>query len=166
MPQISGTLFENIFLGEAIKTQTADAARSGDWISLKGYAGCLIIVSKLQGNAGTVAITLDKAKTNVGGSNSDGITMKRIWKMVDTPQTAATAWTAVTAAASVTTSATGSGSSLYAIDVKAEDLGDDYDYIQLELGSSGSANNSVTALYILYGSRYAGSLGGVIDPRA
>ncbi len=161
-----GSLFENTFVGEAVKIQTTDAARSGDWVSLAGYDGILYIVQILQGAANTSAITVDKAKTNTGGSNSDGITMTRIWKMADTPQTAATNWTAVTAATSITSSSTGSGSSLYAIDIRASDLGNDYDYTQIEIASSTSASNSVCVLYILYKDRYAGSLGGIMDPRA
>ena len=165
MPQVpTGSLLENCFVGEAIKPQTAAAAKSGDWVSLKGYEGVLFIIDIAQGNAATTAITLDAATAVAGTGNSNGKTMKRIWSITDTPQTAATAITAVTAAASVTSSATGTGSSIYLIDVKADDY-PDYDCVQVELGAS-DVGNIAACLYICYGPRYTGSIGGIVDPRA
>lgn len=149
------TIFEDLKICEAIKPQTMAGAKSGDWVSLKGYAGCLILVHIAQGNAATTAITVDKAKTAAGASNSDGITMKNWWKCEDAPATS-DAFTKGAAAASITTSATGAGSSVYAIDIRAEDLGADYDFIQVETGASDVAN-ILGATYILYGPRYAQS---------
>lgn len=154
-------LFENTHIAEAIKPQTGGSARSGDWVSLKGYDGCLILVQIAQGNAATTAITVDKATAVAGTGNSDGITMNNWWKLEDTPGTASI-WTKGTAAASITSSATGTGSSLYAIDIKAAELGA-YDCIQLELGAS-NASNLVSASYVLYNGRYDGPAAMNVDP--
>ncbi len=148
------SLAEMVRVVPAVAPQTGASARSGDWISLKGYAGCLIVVHIAMGHAATTAITVDKATAVAGTGNSDGITVNRVWKHTGAIG-AAIAYAAVAAAASFTSSSTGSGQDVYLLDVRADELGD-YDCIQLELGASNSAN-LVAAQYILYGPRYAGS---------
>lgn len=145
-------LIDEIHVCESIKPQTGGSARSGDWISLHNYRGVLFVIHIAQGAANTTAITFDKAKTSAGGSNSDGITFIKAASLADTPTTADT-YTAVTSAASITSSNTGSGSSIYLVDITAEELGEGYDFVQLELGSS-SASNLVSAVALLYGPRY------------
>ena len=149
------SLAESIRIVPAIAPQTGASARSGDWVSLKGYDGVLIAVHIAMGNAATTAITVDKA-TNVSGSgNSDGITVNRVWKHTGAIG-AAISYAAVTGAASFTSSSTGSGQDLYLLDIRAEELGEGYDCVQLELGASNAAN-LVAAEYLLYGPRYSGS---------
>ncbi|MDO8472823.1 MAG: hypothetical protein Q7T05_03295 [Dehalococcoidia bacterium] len=145
-------LMENLRICEGIKPATAAGAKSGDWVSLKGFERLLILVHIAQGNAATTAITVDKATLVDGTGNSDGITMNNWWKLVDTPQTADT-WVKGTAAASITSSATGTGSSLYAIEIAASELGA-YDCVQVELGASNAAN-VVSAAYLLSNARFA-----------
>ncbi len=145
---------QNAKICEAIKPQTGAAARSGDWVSLKGYNKCMIIVHIAQGNAATTAITVDKATDVAGTGESTGITMNNWWYCKDTPTTSDT-YTKGTAAASITSSATGTGSSIYVIDIAAEELGA-YDCVQVELGQS-HASNLVSAMYVLYEPRYADS---------
>lgn len=148
-------LFEKIKVVDGIKPQTGGSARSGDWVSLENYGGCLIVVQIAQGAVNTTAITVDKAKTAAGGSNSDGITMNNWWKCEDTPTTADT-YTKGTAAASITSSSTGSGSSVYVIDIDAAELGDGYQFLQVEAGAS-NASNLISATYILYDAAYPGA---------
>jgi len=137
-------------------------AASGDWVSLKGYDGILIIVHIAQGNAATTALTVDKATDVAGTGQSAGITMNHWWKCEDAPQIS-DAFTKGTAAASITTSATGTGSSICAIDIKADELGA-YDCVQLEAGASNAAN-ILSAIYILYNSRYhqAAPISAIVD---
>lgn len=148
------SLAEQIRVVPAIAPIAGGSARSGDWVSLKGYAGCLIVVNIAMGHAATTAITVDKATDVSGGGNSNGITVNRVWKHTGAIG-AAIAYAAVAAAASFTSSATGSGQDVYLLDVRADELGD-YDCIQVELGASNSAN-IVSATYLLYGPRYSGS---------
>lgn len=157
------SLAEMIRVVPAIAPQTGASARSGDWISLKGYDGVLIAVHIAMGNAATTAITVDKATDVSGTGNSDGITVNRVWKHTGAIG-AAISYAAVAAASSFTSSSTGSGQDLYLLDIKAEELGD-YDCVQLELGASNAAN-LVSAEYLLYGPRYSGSpsAGFNIDP--
>ena len=157
------SLVEQIRVVPAIAPIAGGSARSGDWVSLKGYAGVLIVVNIAMGNAATTAITVDKATAVDGSGNSNGITVNRVWKHTGAIG-AAIAYAAVAAAASFTSSSTGSGQDVYLLDIRADELGD-YDCVQLELGASNSAN-IVSAPYLLYGPRYAGSPvdGFPIDP--
>ncbi len=148
------SLAEMIRVVPAIAPIAGGSARSGDWVSLKGYAGVLIVVNIAMGHAATTAITVDKATAVAGTGNSDGITVNRVWKHTGAIG-AAIAYAAVAAAASFTSSSTGSGQDVYLLDIRADELGD-YDCVQVELGASNSAN-IVSATYLLYGSRYAGS---------
>ena len=137
---------------EAIKPQTGGSARSGDWVSLKGYDHLTIIVQIAMGNAATTAITVDKATDVSGGGNSDGITMNNIYKATGNPISGSDAFTKLAAAASITSGAGGAGSEIYVIEIEASELGD-YDCVQVELGASHAAN-LVSALYVLGGARF------------
>jgi hypothetical protein len=146
-------LIDNVHVCEGCKPATTAGAKSSDWISLHNYEGVMFIVYIAQGNAASTAITFDKAKTSAGGTNSDGITFYRAASLEDTPQTADT-YTAIASAASVTSSTTGSGSSIYLFDFTAAELGEGYDFIQCECGAS-DAGNLACVVPILYGPRYA-----------
>ena len=142
---------ENAKIVPAINPQTAAGAKSGDWVSLKNYERCAIIVMITQGASDTTAITVDKATAVDGTGNSDGITINHWWELEDYAGLTEDL-TKGTAAASITSSATGSAASLYVIDIAAEELGA-YDCIQVELGAS-SGSNVVSALYLLYNGRW------------
>ena len=149
--------FECMRICQAIKPQAA-AALSGDWVSLRNYKRCMIIVHIGQNNVATTAITVDKAKTAAGGSESAGITMNNWWSLADfTQDTDADLYTKGTAAASITSSAAGADASIYVIDVAAQELGTDYDFLQVVLGASNAANY-VQATYILYNAAYPQAL--------
>lgn len=132
------------------------SARSGDWGCLRNYNHVTILVYIAQGNAATTAITVDKAKTAAGGSNSDGITMNNVY-LAAGDLTASDAFVKQAAAASYTSSAAGTGQSIYRIEFDAAELGDDYDFFQVELGASNAAN-IVAAVYILSEPRYPGDV--------
>lgn len=131
------------------------SARSGDWCALRHYQHVTILIEIAMGNAATTAITVDKAKTAAGGSNSDGITITNWWKKAGAIGSADT-YTKGAAGTSITSAATGSGREVFRLEFDAAELGDDYDFIQVELGSSNAAN-IVAAQYILSSPRYPAS---------
>lgn len=161
---MTNSIVETTRIVPAIAPIAGGSARSGDWVSFKGYKRCTIAVHIAMGNAATTTITFDKAKTVAGGSNVDGITMPRAYKHTGALG-AAIAYVLQAAATSFTSSNTGSGQDLYLFDIEADELGDDYDCLQVELGASNAAN-IVAAWYILSGPRYAGAVdtGFPIDP--
>jgi hypothetical protein len=129
-------------------------------VSLENYQRVAILVQIYQGHATATVITVDKATAATSGTESTGITMSNWWKREDvTAGTTADTWTKGNAAASITSSATGSGSSYYLIDIGADELpalGVDYDFVECELGVS-NALNFVWVTYFLYNPRYAGA---------
>lgn len=143
-------LFESVNVIEGWKPATMGSGAASDWVNLTNYAGALAVITITQGHASEGDITVDKATTAAGGGNSDGITVKHLWSNVDTPTGD---WTKATAAAAFNTSATGSGSSLYVLDIPAADLGEGYNFFQVNLASS-SASNISACVIIPYGARY------------
>lgn len=141
-------------------TNAIGGALSSKWINMANYRKVMFIINIDQNNAATTAITVDKAKTSAGGSNSDGITIQNWWSMVDvagTTQAAASdTFTKGTAATSITTSATGTGASQYVLEFDASELGEGYNFIQVELGASHN-DNLVSCVAILSEPRYASS---------
>jgi len=155
------TFFEHSHITPGIAHVTGAGARTGDWVSLENYHKVGILVAIYQGNAATTAITVDKATTTAGGSESTGITMNNWWKMEDiTVGTTADTWTKGTGAASITSSATGSGISYYWIEIDADELpaaGTNHSCVQVELGASNAANY-VWATYFMLEPRYSEAL--------
>lgn len=144
-------ILQELKINECWKPLTMDAAGAGDWICIEGYEAVLFVIHTTQGNASSGAVTVDKALTNAGGSESTGITLKSFWYTGDAPQTTDT-YTKGTAATSITPSAVGTGSSITLVLVKAEDV-TGYNYLQLGMAIS-SANNISSAIAILGPARY------------
>jgi len=166
-----GTLFENVKITPAFQDQTG-AAIAGDWISLKGAEGVLILVHEMRGaNATATVLRVDKATNVAGADQSTGITMNNFWYVQDltsvTGDVGASAavgdsdtWTKGTAATSFTGSTTQSKGQWYAIDVKASELPavaagvqTNFDCVQIQVVSSNAAHY-LSAWYVLYGPRW------------
>jgi hypothetical protein len=160
-------LFENVHVVPAIATQTG-AAIAGDWVKLTNYNKCLILLCEQRGaDANTTAFRVNKAKTAAGGSVSTGISLANHWYVegaaTTTGDIGATAaatvgvtdvWTKDAAATSHTGVATQNVTSWYAIEVAAEELGDGFNWLQLNITASNAAHR-LTAFYVLYEPRYA-----------
>lgn len=159
---------DNSKIVQAFPVQTMGSAATGDWVSLKGYERCMILVHITNGHASSGALTVDKA-TDVAGSNeSAGITLNNVYAKTDYVQgtTTATALTKQTAAASFVTDATITTDQWWVVDIAASDLPDssyDYDCIQVNLALS-NAGNLASGMYILYNPRYTEAAGGVVEP--
>ncbi len=144
--------FEQAHIVPGIAHQTGGSARSGDWVSLAKYGRVGILVSIYQGAANTTAITVDKATSTAPANEATGITMANWWYLLDvTAGTTVDTWVKGTAAASITSSATGSGTSYYWIEIRADELPNstqEYSAIQVELGAS-AAGNILYATYFM-----------------
>lgn len=159
-------LFENAHIVPAFQDQTG-AAIAGDWVKLTNYDKCLILFHEMRGaDATATVLRLDIAKTAAGGDAST-INITNFWYVQDVASTtgdvggtaAATVgttdvWTKGTAAATFSGSTTASKGQWVAIEVSAEELGTDFDWLQLQVVSSNVAHY-MSAWYILYGPRYA-----------
>ena len=162
-------LYENSRIVPACQDQ-AGAAIACDWVSLKNYNRCLILLHEMRGATATATVfRVDKARAVAGTNQSTGITMNNFWYVQDLASVtgdvgasalvgASDTWTKGTAAASFTGSTTQSVGQWYAIEVKAAELPDstyqDYDCIQLQIVSSNAAHY-LSAWYVLYEPRFA-----------
>lgn len=153
-----------------------DAA--GDWVSLKGYDGCLVCIHKEAGTAGDdMTITLNQA-TAVAGTGTKALTFSHLYAKVGA--TALTgigtftkySGTAVSTLDTVTAFGTDLlsdvGESLFVVDVRASDLDVSNAFDCLQVTSEGDDIGNATksaAWYILYGARYpqATAISAIID---
>lgn len=158
-------LYQTGKIVQAFQTQTG-AAIAGDWISLKNYKRCCILIAEMRGADATATVfRVDKAKDVSGTDQSTGITMNNFWSMEDLTSVtgdvgagapgAADTWTKQTAATSYTGSTTQSVPCYYWIEVDAAELGDPFDCLQVQIVSSNAAHY-VTGIYILTEPRYYG----------
>jgi hypothetical protein len=141
---------------------------SGDWVSLKGYAGCIVLFHKAAGTAGDdPSIALNQA-TDVAGTSSKALTFNHIYhKIGATALSAIGQFTKIeltTASADLdlvsvngTDLLTDVGETLIAVNVRASSLDVDngFDCLQLFIEGDDVGNATLAAAYyILYGARY------------
>lgn len=161
-------LFENCKIVPAFQDQTG-AAIAGDWISMRDYKKCLILVHEMRGaDATATVLRVDKATSVAGANQSTGITLNNFWYVRDldsvtgdvgasTSVGASDTWTKGTAATSITGSTTQSKGQYYAIEIDGSELWSstaDYDCIQIQVVSSNAAHH-ISAWYILYEPKWA-----------
>lgn len=140
---------ENIKPVQAIYPQTNAGAITGDYISCKNAQKVWVVANIQQGNAATMALTLEKA-TDVSGTGSTAITTAvPIWTNEDTATN--DTLTRQTDAVSFTTSAAVKNK-VVVFQVDPDTLGD-YDCLVLKCGASDAAN-IIGAEYLIE-SRYA-----------
>jgi hypothetical protein len=140
---------------EAMANATDAAGRTGRWVSLKNYALAYIIVNVTQGNAATIAISINQA-TAVAGTGSKVITNTvPIWSNLSTAAT--DTLVARTAAVNYTTDAgVANKQVIFQVDPSSLDLAGGFDCIAVVTGASNVANLT-SAQYLLVGPRYGGA---------
>lgn len=161
-------MFLNNLLVEAAQIVTAIApvdsqtgANNGDWVSMKNFDRCTVIVLKAAGVAGDDPVITMKQASDVSGTGAKALDFTRIDAKVGA-QTGIGAFTTVTQAAGNTytdaTSAEAQG--LFVIEFQSSDLdvNDGFDCIQLSIPDTGAGGAQlIAALYVLRGARYAGA---------
>lgn len=140
---------------EAMPNATDAAGRTGDWVNLKNYALAYVIVNITQGNAATIAISINQASA-VAGTGSKVITNTvPIWSNLSTAAT--DTLVSRTAAVSYTTDAgVANKQVVFQIDPSSLDLANGFDCIAVITGASNVANLT-SAQYLLVGPRYGGA---------
>lgn len=135
----------------------AAGANNGDWVSMKGYGRCAIVLFKGAGNAAEdPTITVEQA-VNVSGGSNKALAFTRVDHKVGT-LTAVGQFTTVTQAAANTyqNASSGDAQAIIVIDIKAEDLDADngFDCVQVSVADVGSVSQIGCALYLLHEPRY------------
>lgn len=126
----------------------------GDYVSLKNYSRCCIILTGL--NTTTVtgsAITIKQAQA-VANTGEKALAFDFVYANLDVTATDTLVETAV-ASNTFTTDATNSINFMYVMDVRAEQLDQANNFDCIRLGTGNATNATLTATYILYPPRYA-----------
>lgn len=141
-----------------------NAANVADRVSLENYGRVAALVIINQNAADADTITFHKATAATAGTEDTANAIPNWWYMEDvTAGTTADTWTKGTAVASgstIATSATGSGTSFYLIDLGADELPDttaNYSFVEINMGGAGPAANFTYILYFLYQPRFGQS---------
>jgi len=158
-------LLESINIVVGTPPADFNSDQNGDYVSLKGYDGCLVVVTKAAGTAGDDFVLKLTQATAVAGTSDKALNINHVYAKVGT-QTGVSTFTKYsgTAASSVdTVSAFGtdlaadSVEALFVIDVRANDLDVDngFDCIRyVHEGDDVGNSTYATVHYILYGARY------------
>lgn len=129
------------------------AAQVGDWISLKNYTHCTIILIQGAWAGGTPAVTLQQA-LDVTGATPKALSFNRRWSKVGLGAGSTFAAAAVTAD---TFNLPAAANTITIIEVDGDDLDvtNGYDCIAVNVASPGVNADLLTVLYVLSGARYA-----------
>jgi hypothetical protein len=143
---------ENYKIVEAFPNATDAAGRTGDWVSLKNAKMCWVVLNITQGNAATIAISINQASA-VAGTGSKAITLTvPIWANLDTA--ASDTLVRRTDAVSYTTDAGVKNKHVvFQIDPATLDLANGFDCIAVITGASNVAN--ITGGNYIIETRYA-----------
>jgi len=161
-------LAEELQLAAAVvPVNLATGANDGDWVSLKHYNHCSVIVFK---GAGSVTeaptITMEQA-TAVAGTNAKALTFTRIDKKQSQDLFTSGQFTKVTqtAAATFTETSLGTDAAIIVIDFNAEDLDVEggFDCLRARIADVGTTAQVGAVLYLLSGSRYGPPQSAIVD---
>jgi len=124
------------------------AAGTGNYISLKNYRKCAIVINTGAWAGGTAAVTVNKA-TEVSGLGATAASFSYMY----TNDGAATGSLLTKTAVTSNTFNLDTANSMYVIEIDAASLGD-CDCIQLAVASPGANNDYYSATYVLSEPRF------------
>lgn len=132
----------------------APSTTTPDYVSLKNYSRCCVVIQGLNGTTVTgSAITLHQATTVAAGGEKP-LAFDKVYANLDVSATDTLVETAVTSN-TFTTAATNSINFMYVIDVRPEMLDVANNFDCLRLGTGDATNATLSATYILYPAKYA-----------
>ena len=157
MPNKFVTEDMQIVLGIA-PVNIAAGAQSGDWVNLKNYNRCAILLIKGVGIAGEDPVITVEQATSAAGAGAKALNFARIDKKQGTALDTIGQFTKVTQseANTYTDDASGEVQAIWAIDIKAEDLDTDggFTFLRASLNDPGTTSQLATVLYLLREPRY------------
>jgi hypothetical protein len=143
-----------------IPVDMSAAANNGDWVSLKNYDRCSIVVFKAAGTAGDDPVLTVRQAQDVSGTGAKALNFTRIDAKVGA-QTGIGVFTTVTQAAAntYTDAASAEAQAIFVIEFQAADLDvqNGFDCLQVQIPDIGANAQLGCALYILRNPRYAGA---------
>lgn len=141
-----------------IPVDSQSGANNGDWVSLKNYDRCTILVYKAAGVAGDDPVLTVRQASAVDGTGAKALNFTRVDSKVGA-QTGIGQFTRTTQAAgnTFTDTVSAEAQALFAIEFKSEDLdvNNGFDCIQVSVPDTGAGGAQLlSALYVLRGARY------------
>lgn len=149
-------LIEQAKLVQAVEWKNwTGAAATGDYVSLKGYDHCTIVIVVGAFAGGTAAVTINQA-TTVAAAGAKALGFTEMWWNTDTTATDTLVRTAVVA----NTFNLAAANEHFVIEVPAAslDLAGNFDCLSLAIASPGANADYYGAVYLLWRSRYAQAL--------
>lgn len=145
----------------------AGGANTGDWVSLKNYGGCLIILNKDPGTTAEPAILTVLQASAVAGTGSKALAIKHgvYVKAAATDLTALGVFTKVDPTTANTYNATGDHAAVVMIPIYAEDLDSDggFDCLSVTMADTGTAGAFGAVLYVMHNPRYTPCPSPIVD---
>lgn len=135
-------------------------ANNGLVVSLKGYAGALLVLFKKAGTAGDDPVFTVTQAQAIAGTGEKALNFTRVYsKLHATTVPGLFTKTDKSASNTYTDDTAAEKSGIIAVDIKAEDLDVDngFDCVRLAIPDTGSAGAQLIAgFYILYGPKFGG----------
>lgn len=154
-----GKLFDIIPGFQPLDLQTA---RAGDYVSLKNWGHCTVVLYKGAGTAGDDPVLTFEQATAVAGTGVKNLAVVtyRYQKQAATDLTGTGTWTKVTQSASQdvtlnTTSAEEAGMYVFEIDAEDLDVGGGFDCLRVSVADTGTNAQLGSLFYVLSCPRFA-----------
>lgn len=151
---MQGRIIENCRIVPAfVPIDTTGAARAGDWVNLKFYRRCAVVILQGAWAGGTPAVTFEQA-TDASGSGAKTLAYTERWD--------GTALTddilGRTAVSSNTSNLANAANGFMVVEFHAQDLdiANGFTHLRVNVASPGSNADLIAGLYILADPAYAG----------
>lgn len=145
-----------------VPVDSQTGANTGDYVSLKGYERCTILVIKAAGVAGDDPVITVTQAQDVGGTGVKALNFTRVDSKVGVQTGIGTFTTNTQAAGNTYTDLVSAESQgIFAIEFKGDDLdvANGFDCLKVAVPDTGAAGAQLlTAIYILRGARWAGAV--------
>ena len=146
-----------------VPVDMSSAANNGDWVSMKDYNRCAVVLLTSVGTAGDDPIFKLQQATANDGTGAKDLTFDSIYE-----KEGATALSAVgqyslveqSAATSYTNADAAENETLMVVEIQASDLdaANDFDHVQLSVADVGTNAQLGVGFYILYEPRHAAQI--------
>ena len=134
----------------------SSAAATAEFLNLENYTDCYFIIQTGAWAGGTAAVTLDEANnasgTSSGSSKNSNLAFSTYWT-----NDGSTSKNSLTKTSCSSTFNLDTASAIYVIRVRAKELSDGYNFINLDIASPGANSDFYSVIAILTGTRYAQS---------
>ena len=141
-----------------VPVDSQSGANTGDYVSLKGYDRCTVVVLKAAGVAGDDPVITMTQASDVSGTGVKNLNFTRVDSKVGTQTGVGTFTTTTQAAANTyTDTVSAEAQAIFCVEFQSSDLdvANGFDCLKVAVPDTGSAGAQLlTAFYVLRGPRY------------